>query len=130
MTPRPLLLAGGGGLAREVLATVRLLPDEWKTMERWMTTRASTVPILTACLFSAVPSDEDTWITDLWNLSLPSKHFFSNSILTLQTDGLALLCYRSRCRLQNLDYPQAHNSIGNGRRTAANACYEMIRLRL
>ena len=54
MTPRPLLLVGGGGLAREVLATVRLLPDEWKTMERWMTTRASTVPILTACLFSAV----------------------------------------------------------------------------
>ena len=64
------------------------------------------------------------------DLSLASKHFFSNSILTLQTDGLALLCYRSRCRLQNLDYPQAHNSIGNGRRTAANACYEMIRLRL
>jgi len=30
MTPRPLLLVGGGGLAREVLATVRLLPDEWK----------------------------------------------------------------------------------------------------
>ena len=32
MTPRPLLLVGGGGLAREVLATVRLLPDEWKTI--------------------------------------------------------------------------------------------------
>lgn len=30
MTPRPLLLVGGGGLAREVLATVRLFPDEWK----------------------------------------------------------------------------------------------------
>ena len=30
MTPRPLLLVGGGGLAREVLATVPLLPDEWK----------------------------------------------------------------------------------------------------
>jgi sugar O-acyltransferase (sialic acid O-acetyltransferase NeuD family) len=30
MTPRPLLLVGGGGLAREALATVRLLPDEWK----------------------------------------------------------------------------------------------------
>jgi sugar O-acyltransferase (sialic acid O-acetyltransferase NeuD family) len=32
MTPRPLLLVGGGGLAREVLATVRLLPDEWRTI--------------------------------------------------------------------------------------------------
>ena len=30
MTPRPLLLVGGGGLAREVLAAVRLLPEEWK----------------------------------------------------------------------------------------------------
>ncbi|GAA0257362.1 acetyltransferase [Saccharothrix mutabilis subsp. mutabilis] len=30
MTPRPLLLVGGGGLAREVLAAVRLLPGEWK----------------------------------------------------------------------------------------------------
>ncbi|MEV0676243.1 NeuD/PglB/VioB family sugar acetyltransferase [Actinosynnema sp. NPDC050436] len=29
MTPRPLLLVGGGGLAREVLAAVRLLPEEW-----------------------------------------------------------------------------------------------------
>jgi sugar O-acyltransferase (sialic acid O-acetyltransferase NeuD family) len=29
MTPRPLLLLGGGGLAREVLAAVRLLPEEW-----------------------------------------------------------------------------------------------------
>ena len=32
MTPRPLLLVGGGGLAREVLAAVCLLPDEWKTI--------------------------------------------------------------------------------------------------
>lgn len=30
MTPRPLLLVGGAGLAREVLAAVRLLPEEWK----------------------------------------------------------------------------------------------------
>jgi sugar O-acyltransferase (sialic acid O-acetyltransferase NeuD family) len=30
MTVRPLLLVGGGGLAREVLAAVRLLPKEWK----------------------------------------------------------------------------------------------------
>ena len=30
MTPRPLLLVGGGGLAREVLAAVRLLPEKWK----------------------------------------------------------------------------------------------------
>jgi sugar O-acyltransferase (sialic acid O-acetyltransferase NeuD family) len=30
MTPRPLLLVGGGGLAREVLAAVRLLPGDWK----------------------------------------------------------------------------------------------------
>ena len=30
MSPRPLLLLGGGGLAREVLATVRLLPEDWK----------------------------------------------------------------------------------------------------
>ncbi|GAA3884323.1 acetyltransferase [Saccharothrix violaceirubra] len=30
MTPRPLLLVGGGGLAREVLAAARLRPDEWK----------------------------------------------------------------------------------------------------
>lgn len=29
MTPRPLLLLGGGGLAREVLAAVRLLPETW-----------------------------------------------------------------------------------------------------
>lgn len=29
MAPRPLLLVGGGGLAREVLAAVRLLPNEW-----------------------------------------------------------------------------------------------------
>ncbi|MEU4804795.1 NeuD/PglB/VioB family sugar acetyltransferase [Actinosynnema sp. NPDC023587] len=29
MTPRPLLLVGGGGLAREVLAAVRLLPARW-----------------------------------------------------------------------------------------------------
>ncbi|RKT53959.1 NeuD/PglB/VioB family sugar acetyltransferase [Saccharothrix australiensis] len=29
MTPRPLLLVGGGGLAREVLAAVRLRPEEW-----------------------------------------------------------------------------------------------------
>lgn len=29
MAPRPLLLVGGGGLAREVLATVRLLPEKW-----------------------------------------------------------------------------------------------------
>ena len=28
MAPRPLLLVGGGGLAREVLAAVRLLPNE------------------------------------------------------------------------------------------------------
>ncbi len=30
MTPKPLLLVGGGGLAREVLAAVRLLPEKWK----------------------------------------------------------------------------------------------------
>jgi tetrahydrodipicolinate N-succinyltransferase len=30
MEPRPLLLVGGGGLAREVLAAVRLLPEKWK----------------------------------------------------------------------------------------------------
>ena len=30
MALRPLLLVGGGGLAREVLAAVRLLPNEWK----------------------------------------------------------------------------------------------------
>lgn len=30
MTPRPLLLVGPGGLAREVLAAVRLQPSEWK----------------------------------------------------------------------------------------------------
>jgi hypothetical protein len=30
MAPRPLLLVGGGGLAREVLATVRLLPEKWR----------------------------------------------------------------------------------------------------
>ena len=30
MTLRPLLLVGGGGLAREVLAAVRLQPSEWK----------------------------------------------------------------------------------------------------
>jgi sugar O-acyltransferase (sialic acid O-acetyltransferase NeuD family) len=30
MTPRQLLLVGGGGLAREVLAAVRLLPEKWK----------------------------------------------------------------------------------------------------
>ena len=30
MTPRPLLLVGAGGLAREVLAAVRLQPSEWK----------------------------------------------------------------------------------------------------
>jgi sugar O-acyltransferase (sialic acid O-acetyltransferase NeuD family) len=30
MTLRPLLLVGGGGLAREVLAAVRLLPQQWK----------------------------------------------------------------------------------------------------
>jgi sugar O-acyltransferase (sialic acid O-acetyltransferase NeuD family) len=29
MTPRPLLLVGGGGLAREVLAAARLLPEKW-----------------------------------------------------------------------------------------------------
>lgn len=29
MTPRPLLLVGGGGLAREVLAAARLAPEEW-----------------------------------------------------------------------------------------------------
>src|ERR1700730_3662455 len=29
MTPRPLLLVGGGGLAREVLAAVRLMPKKW-----------------------------------------------------------------------------------------------------
>ncbi|MGM1061219.1 NeuD/PglB/VioB family sugar acetyltransferase [Saccharothrix sp. Mg75] len=29
-TPRPLLLVGGGGLAREVLAAVRLLPERWR----------------------------------------------------------------------------------------------------
>ena len=29
MTPQPLLLLGGGGLAREVLAAVRLLPEKW-----------------------------------------------------------------------------------------------------
>ncbi|GAA3665183.1 sugar O-acyltransferase (sialic acid O-acetyltransferase NeuD family) [Lentzea atacamensis] len=29
MIPRPLLLVGAGGLAREVLAAVRLLPDVW-----------------------------------------------------------------------------------------------------
>ncbi|NUT51357.1 MAG: acetyltransferase, partial [Saccharothrix sp.] len=29
-TPRPLLLVGGGGLAREVLAAVRLTPDRWR----------------------------------------------------------------------------------------------------
>jgi sugar O-acyltransferase (sialic acid O-acetyltransferase NeuD family) len=29
MTSRPLLLVGGGGLAREVLAAVRLLPKKW-----------------------------------------------------------------------------------------------------
>ncbi|MFI6093939.1 acetyltransferase [Lentzea sp. NPDC051213] len=29
MTPRPLLLVGAGGLAREVIAAVRLLPDVW-----------------------------------------------------------------------------------------------------
>jgi sugar O-acyltransferase (sialic acid O-acetyltransferase NeuD family) len=29
MTPRPILLLGGGGLAREALATIRLLPDRW-----------------------------------------------------------------------------------------------------
>lgn len=29
MAPRPLLLVGGGGLAREVLAAIRLLPNEW-----------------------------------------------------------------------------------------------------
>ncbi|MFD1146757.1 NeuD/PglB/VioB family sugar acetyltransferase [Saccharothrix hoggarensis] len=29
MSPRPLLLVGGGGLAREVLAAVRLTPDRW-----------------------------------------------------------------------------------------------------
>ncbi|WP_199442693.1 NeuD/PglB/VioB family sugar acetyltransferase [Umezawaea beigongshangensis] len=28
--PRPLLLVGGGGLAREVLAAVRLLPERWR----------------------------------------------------------------------------------------------------
>jgi FlaA1/EpsC-like NDP-sugar epimerase len=32
MAPRPLLLVGAGGLAREALATVRLLPKEWKTI--------------------------------------------------------------------------------------------------
>jgi FlaA1/EpsC-like NDP-sugar epimerase len=30
MTPRPLLLVGGGGLAREVLSAIRLLPEDWK----------------------------------------------------------------------------------------------------
>jgi hypothetical protein len=30
MAPRPLLLVGGGGLARETLATVRLLPEKSK----------------------------------------------------------------------------------------------------
>lgn len=30
MAPRPLLLVGGGGLAREVLAAIRLLPEKWK----------------------------------------------------------------------------------------------------
>ncbi|NKE58322.1 acetyltransferase [Lentzea sp. PSKA42] len=30
MTVRPLLLIGAGGLAREVIATVRLLPDVWR----------------------------------------------------------------------------------------------------
>jgi sugar O-acyltransferase (sialic acid O-acetyltransferase NeuD family) len=30
MTPRPLLLVGGGGLAREVLAAVRLRPEEYE----------------------------------------------------------------------------------------------------
>ena len=29
MSPRPLLLLGGGGLAREVLAAVRLIPHDW-----------------------------------------------------------------------------------------------------
>ena len=29
MTPRPLLLVGAGGLAREALAAVRTMPDEW-----------------------------------------------------------------------------------------------------
>jgi sugar O-acyltransferase (sialic acid O-acetyltransferase NeuD family) len=29
MAPRPLLLVGGGGLAREVLAAVRLMPKKW-----------------------------------------------------------------------------------------------------
>ena len=69
-------------------------------------------------------------MNNLWNLPFASKHFFNNSILNLNTNGLALLGYRSRCRLQNLDYPQAHSSIGDGRRTTANACNEMIRLRL
>jgi FlaA1/EpsC-like NDP-sugar epimerase len=30
MTPRSLLLIGGRGLAREVLAVVRLMPNMWK----------------------------------------------------------------------------------------------------
>ena len=54
MTPRPLLLVGGGGLAREALATVRLLPDEWKTIGALDDDPNSMAPILTACLFSAV----------------------------------------------------------------------------
>lgn len=29
MMPRPLLLVGGGGLAREILAAARLLPEKW-----------------------------------------------------------------------------------------------------
>jgi sugar O-acyltransferase (sialic acid O-acetyltransferase NeuD family) len=29
MAPRPLLLVGGGGLAREILAAVRLMPKKW-----------------------------------------------------------------------------------------------------
>jgi sugar O-acyltransferase (sialic acid O-acetyltransferase NeuD family) len=29
MAPRPLLLVGGGGLAREVLAAIRLMPEKW-----------------------------------------------------------------------------------------------------
>lgn len=32
MTPRPLLLVGGGGLAREVLAAARLLPEEFEPL--------------------------------------------------------------------------------------------------
>ena len=49
MTPRPLLLVGAGGLAREVLAASDSSRASGNRSVLWTTTRASTAPTSTVC---------------------------------------------------------------------------------